>query len=110
MEFDSIVDVVREFGAKNVVVTVPMQPLRFVGLIPGIALTSSSDEPIIVAGFIDESRYKVEEDYKITLESNDTRCGREHFYISDLDSIIRSRPEFRVYYLHEDGFTQVYIK
>ena len=110
MQFDSIVDIVREFGAKNVVVTVPMLPMRYINFIPGMAITTSSDDPIIVAGFIEEDRYKVEENYKITLVSNDARCGKQHFYICDLNNIIRSDPSVRVYYLHEDGFTQVYIK
>lgn len=110
MEFSSIVDVVREFGVRNVVVTVPMLPLRYANFIPGIALTSSLDDPLIVAGFIDEERYKVYENYKITLVSNDGRCGRQHFYICDLNSMLRERAEIRAFYLHEDGYTEVYIK
>ena len=108
--YRSIVDVVREFGVKNVVVTVPMRPLRYVNFIPGFAMTCSSDEHIIVAGFIEEDRYKVEDNYKITLASNDARCGREHYYICDLNAMIRSREEIRVFYLHEDGYTEVNIE
>lgn len=107
MKFNSIVDVAREFGVKNVVVTIPMRPVHFANFIPGLALAVSSDEPIIVAGFINEDRYKVEDNYKITLESNDARCGREHYYICDLNNMIRNNPAIRVYYLSEDGYTQV---
>lgn len=110
MKFNSIVDVVREFGVKNVVVTIPMLPLRYTNFIPGIALTSSTDEPILVAGSIDESRYRVSENYKITLTSNDDRCGKQHYYVCDLDNMIRNHDEIRVFYLHEDGYTEVYIQ
>lgn len=110
MQFDSIVDIVREFGAKNVVVTVPMLPMRYINFIPGMAITTSSDDPIIVAGFIEEDRYKVEENCKITLVSNDARCGKQHYYICDLNNMLRYRAEIRAFYLHEDGYTEVYIK
>lgn len=110
MKFNSIVDVVREFGVKNVVVTIPMRPLHYINFIPGLAMTTSSDEPVIVAGFIEEDRYKVEDNYKITLAANDARFGREHYYICDLNSMIRSREEIRVFYLHEDGYTEVTIE
>jgi hypothetical protein len=103
MKFDSIVDVVREFGVKNVVVTIPMRPLRYIDFIPGFAMMNSSDESVIVAGFIEEDRYKVEDNYKITLAANDARFGRKHYYICDLNCMIRSREEIRVFYLHEDG-------
>lgn len=110
MQFDSIVDIVREFGVKNVVVTVPMLPMRYINFIPGMAITTSSDDPIIVAGFIEEDRYKVDENYKITLVSNDARCGKQHYYICDLNSMLRERAEIRAFYLHEDGYTEVYVK
>lgn len=106
MKFNSIVDVVQEYGVKNVVVILPMSPLQYVGFIPGIALKSSNDELQLVTAFIEEDRYKVEDDYKITLAANDARYGREHFYICDLNNLIRNSG-YRVCVLNEDGYTEV---
>jgi len=70
---------------------VKMKPIRtYFGL---ISLTSSSDEDILMLCEIVEDRYKIKDNYKITLQSIEQFKGirgRENYYISDLQSIIES--------------------
>ena len=66
----------------------PMRPVRtYFGL---ISLTSSSDPEIVVPAKITEERYKLKDNYKITLKSVYDGFGSNHFYISDLESLIKS--------------------
>ena len=106
MKFNSIVDVVREYGVKNVAVVLPMSPLEYAGFIPGFAIKCSDSEQHLVTAFICESRYEVKDNYKITLVANDARFGKEHFYISDLNTIIRENG-YRVCILTNDGYTEL---
>jgi len=75
-------------GIENCIFLVPMRPLNTVfGL---ISYTSSSDYEIIVPARITEDRYKICDNYKITLKSDYERFGKEHFYLTDLESLIKS--------------------
>lgn len=86
----SIVDVIKENGIENVRVLINMKPIRnYFGF---ISMTSSSDPDILMLCEIVEDRYKVAKDYKITLQSIEQIKGihgREHYYISDLNHIIK---------------------
>ena len=82
-------DLIAKHGATNVMFMVPMRPTKTMfGL---IAYKSSSDPTATVPCQIDlDSRYKVEDNYKVTLKSTYEGFGSESFYISDLEQIIRS--------------------
>lgn len=86
-----IVKLAEEVGVENLCFLVKMKPIRSVlGL---LSYTSSSDPDILMICEIDESRYKVSDSYKITLKSIEQikgLRGSEHFYICDLQSMIRS--------------------
>lgn len=73
-------------GVNNVSFMVPMRPLNN---IMGIIHTCSSDEEVVVKCHISEERYPVINDYKITLEADDPNYGHDHFYTSDLGSLIK---------------------
>jgi hypothetical protein len=75
-------------GIENCMFLVPMRPVRtYFGL---ISLTSSSDPEIIVPAKITEERYKLKDNYKISLKSIYDIFGKEHYYVSDLESLISS--------------------
>lgn len=75
-------------GIENCMFLVPMRPVRtYFGL---ISLTSSSDPEIVVPAKITEERYKLKDNYKITLKSVYDGFGSDHFYISDLEILIKS--------------------
>ncbi len=73
------------YGAHNLEFVVPMHPLRQCGF---IVYTTSGDEAVPVKCKIDQSRYPLDEEYKVTLRSLDPRFGHDHFYVSDLESMI----------------------
>jgi hypothetical protein len=99
---------VEEYGAKNVRFYLPMNPLEFAGLIPGIAFTSSNSPKQVVECEIYEGRYKISENYKIELRAVNRVYGKESWYIMDLDTALRYQDSrIRVYILHGDGYTQV---
>ena len=75
-------------GVENCMFLAPMRPVRtYFGL---ISLTSSSDPEIVVPAKITEERYKLKDNYKITLKSTYDEFGSDHFYISDLEMLISS--------------------
>ena len=76
-------------GVENVRFKILMRPLRIYG---PIVITSSQDEEVMVECVIDESRYKVRENYKIGLKSLDPRFGSESFYICDLEGLMERNP------------------
>lgn len=55
----------------------------------GLAMISG-DKQTWVECCIDESRYKIEDDYKITLKSLDPRAYKEDYYQSDFMSLVKS--------------------
>ena len=79
---------IEKAGIENCMFLVPMRPVRtYFGL---ISLTSSSDPEIIVPAKITEERYKLKDNYKISLKSVYDSFGKEHYYVSDLESLISS--------------------
>lgn len=110
-----IVALAKEYGVTNLRFRIPMRPLEMAGIIPGIAFKSSNSQERPTLCKIDESRYVVADDYKITLEHDvelaedgDAYCGKEHYYISDLESLINRNPEdFQVFIVTIDGFQKV---
>lgn len=95
----TLMELINEYGVENIYFLVKMNPIRTVfGL---ISYTDSSDPEIPMLCNIDETRYKVSDNYKITLKSVEQIkgiVGREHYYISDLQLMIRQ------------GNVQVFIK
>lgn len=87
---------IEEVGIENCMFLVPMRPVRnYFGL---ISLKSSNDPEIIVPAKITEERYKLKDDYKITLKSIYDGFGVEHYYISDFESSI------------EDGYIEFFVR
>ncbi len=84
---EKLIDIINKNGIENIIFLAPMRPLHKVfGL---IAYTSSTDKQIVVPAKIDESRFKVKDEYKITLKSIYEQFGKEHFYVSDLEHLIK---------------------
>jgi len=83
----NIQQVIKYYGAQNLRFLVPMRPVHNVFGIFGY--TSSSDAEVLQICRITEDRYKLEENYKIQLKSEDKRFGKEAFYISDLNSLVK---------------------
>ena len=82
-----LLEQIQKVGIENCIFLVPMRPVNvYFGI---LALTSSSDPEIIVPAKICEKRYKLSDKYKITLKSIYERFGTEHFYISDLEQMIK---------------------
>lgn len=109
----NIVELAAEYGVPNLRFFVPMRPLEFAGIIPGIAFKSSSSEEVIVECAFHEGRYKVLENYKVTLRAVDAeRYGQEHYYSSDLTLLFERSLEdgdrrFRVFVVTEDGYSEL---
>lgn len=80
-------EAVRIFGIDSIMFLVPMLPRK---TIAGISFTSSNDSESIVPCIINEERYKLSDNHKITLKSAYNEFGKEHYYISDLDSLIEN--------------------
>jgi hypothetical protein len=74
-------------GVNNLRFIVPMSRLR--GGFLGITYRLSGDPLYITECTVDESRYKIEQGYKITLRARDPLFGTETFYQSDLESMIK---------------------
>ena len=91
-------ELIKEYSVENIYFLIKMKPIRtYFGL---ISFTSSDDPDIPMLCSIDESKYKVSDNYKITLKSVEQIkgiVGREHFYISDLESMIRFNDEIKVF-------------
>jgi len=81
---ESIKDRILKAGIENCLFIVPMKPVTtYFGL---ISVTSSSDSDIDVPAIIVEDRYKVKDNYKITLSSIYDGFGQNHYYVSDLNN------------------------
>ena len=86
MSEKSLLNLIKTEGIDKIIFHVPMRPLH---VIPGfVSYTTSSDNEIEVPCKIDTSRYDPFEGYKITLKSMFKNFGHEHFYVSDLVSLI----------------------
>lgn len=101
-------NLVEEYGAANVRFFVPMHPLIYADIIPGIAFTNCDGPGDVVECVIDETRYTVSDGYKITLRAVNPVYGKKHFYQSDLETILRHHPETNVAFtLSIDGYHRV---
>lgn len=103
----TLVELAMEYGVKNIRFLVPMSRLQMAGIIPGIAFRSSDAPQDMVECEICEERYKVLDNYKITLKAIDRAYGKDHFYQSDLESMLRSRADYRVFVVTIDGYTMI---
>lgn len=82
-------------GIENCLFIVPMKPIRS---ILGFKFTNSNDPEYNVPCRIDESRYKIDDNYKITLICDyQKEFGKESYYLSDLQLMInRGTIEFYI--------------
>lgn len=104
----TLVELAMEYGVANLRFFVPMSKLEYAGIIPGIAFRSSNSPRDMVECVVDEDRYKVLDNYKITLKAVKPEYGKDHFYQSDLEAILRSNPAtHKVFVLTIDGYTQI---
>lgn len=102
---DKIKELVAEYGAKNLRFFIPMRPLEYVGLIPGIAIKSSNTPEQLVECELNEDRYSIADNYKLTLRAINMAFGQEHFYITDFESLMARNPErYKVYAITIDGY------
>jgi len=77
--------VIDKHGIENIMFIFPMKPIRNILF---ISYKSSEDKETIVPCKINESRYKISDGYKITLECIYPGFGKEHLYQTDLMALI----------------------
>lgn len=77
---------IAENKIENCLFMVPMRPLRSV--LGMLFYRSNDDEEVNVPCIISESRYKMSENYKVTLRCLYPSFGEEHYYITDLERLI----------------------
>jgi len=103
-----IAELAKEYGVRNLRIFAPMSRLQYIGLIPGIAFRTSDQPEVETECFISEDRYKVDENYKVTLQAMKPEYGSHHFYQSDFDTIVRdSEDRYRIYVLTIDGYQRI---
>jgi len=83
----NLISEINLIGKDNIRFYVPMHPLEGCFF---IQYTSSNSPEYLVECYIDETRYKVDDDYKITLKACDERFGCKHYYICDLETHIKA--------------------
>lgn len=76
------------YGKEMILFKLSLYPLNQIG---PIIYTSSNDEMEECFAYIDESRYKLSENYKITLKPFNKQFETKHFYINDLESLIHKK-------------------
>ena len=111
----TIATLVKEFGAKNIRVIMPAQPLRYQGFIPGLAIVDHSDPltPDVEFEF-DLQRYDPSEGYKMRLipasEQDRMQYAGNTFYNSDFETLARGSGGIRVMLLTIDGYETLWYK
>jgi len=103
----NLVQLAEEYGVRNLRFFIPLSKLQYAGFLPGIAFRTSGQPESMQECVIDESHYKVADGYKIKLRALDIVFGGETYYQSDLESILRTRKDFRVFVLTIDGYTMI---
>jgi len=83
-----IQNLIQQYGVENLRLMIKMHPLRKAFF---ITYTSSNDPLIPVMCKIVEDRYKLKDNYKIEVKSENEAFGKESFYISDLNHLIRDK-------------------
>lgn len=104
-------DLAKEYGAANLRFFIPMTRLEMAGIIPGIAFKSSNSPVSTQECVVDEGRYKVDENYKITLRAINPSYGIDSYYQSDLETLLSTQPNaFQAYVLNIDGYQHIPFK
>jgi len=86
IEDNILVKLIKKHGVENLQFKMKSRPIRNV---LGLGYTTSSDKEVEVMCQVSEDRYQVNENYKITLAPFNSGFSKEHFYQSDLISLIR---------------------
>lgn len=86
---DDFVQSILHDGAKNVRFLAPIRPFE-----KSMGITSSDTPKNLLECYIDETKYKVKEGYKITLKAIDPAFGWSHYYYTDLLDLIRNHKVF----------------
>jgi hypothetical protein len=93
-------------AGKKVTFSVPMRPTHSFSF---VHFTSSDDEPEQVECVIDETRYKLKDNHKITLKAVDEeQFSYDHYYVSDLESLMKRSPD--VYVMLIDGVKYEHVE
>jgi hypothetical protein len=87
-----------QVGVENIMFLVPMRPLNKVFF---MSFTSSNDPESIVPCVIDESKYQVFDNYKIGVKSMDSKFGKQTFYLTDMEYLIKDG-NIKMYILSKD--------
>jgi hypothetical protein len=81
----NILELIKTHGADNLRFAMLMRiPRNFMFM----KYTNSSDPEFLQICRITESRHKLKDNYKISLEPENKEISAEHFYISDLNLLI----------------------
>lgn len=96
---DELLKIIEDNGIENIIFLLPMRPLR--SILGVFQYTTSDDLMMIVPAKITEERYKLTDRYKISMKSiynspnsgitekiETNNFGTEHFYLSDLTSLL----------------------
>jgi len=102
-----IAELAKEYGVRNLRIFAPMSKLQYAGIIPGIAFRVGGNPEEDTECVINESRYKVEEGYKVTLRALKPEYGQDHFYQSDFDTMCDGKERYRIYVLNIDGYQRI---
>ena len=88
----SLLGEINRIGKNKIRFFIPMRPIHsFSGF---CSFTSSDDPEYLTECYIDEQRYKVEDDYKITLRAVNPLFSWQHFYLCDLERFINNNIAF----------------
>lgn len=80
-----LTNIILENGVDSVYFIDKVKPLRTTLF---MSYTTSSDPEVEMLCKINTERYKVEDNYKLTLEPIHEGFAKEHYYVSDLESLI----------------------
>jgi hypothetical protein len=81
------------YGIAALKFEIPMRRVNRIPLIPFLGYVSSNDPEVPTTCSVSEERYKLSENYKITLKADEPMFSHEHFYCSDLELLMRRSPE-----------------
>lgn len=97
-----LVERILKIGVDKVRFEVPCLPLHVVpGL--GVSFTSSNDKEVQCFCTISEERYPLKDNFKITLVPQNSNYAVRHYYLSDLESLMKCRNGIpRNFILHEN--------
>lgn len=83
----NIQELITKHGKENLRFLVPMRPVHSAfGL---FGYTSSNDPEEMKLCRIVEERHKLEDNYKVELKAEDKGFGKESFYVTDLNLLMR---------------------